>query len=141
MLLKHQRRYSLASFVSSKCDVSSLQATRTAFFLARPGMKEIVKVKVVGERATVAKPIVQAGTRVICASDCFRASGLWEAELTNIEEVRSKLLEQDVAQVILHCCIASQSIVFFGVVQMRDKLKLVGAFAVAELETGTFAKR
>ena len=67
----------------------------------------------VGERATVAKPIVQAGTRVICASDCFRASALWEAELTNIEEDRSKLLEQDVAQVILHCCIASQSIVFF----------------------------
>ena len=74
MLLKHQRPYSLASFVPSRCDVSSLQATRTASFLARPGMKEIVKVKVVGERATVAKPIVQAGTRVICASDCFRAT-------------------------------------------------------------------
>ena len=57
----------LASFVSSRCDVLSLQASRTASFLARPGMKEIVRVKVVGKRATVGRPILQAGTHVICA--------------------------------------------------------------------------
>ena len=44
--------------------MSSLQATRTASFLAHPGTKEIVKVKVVGERTNVGKPTMQAGTRV-----------------------------------------------------------------------------
>ena len=66
-LLKHQRHNSWASFVSSRCDVLSLQASRTASFLARPGMKEIVKVKVVGKRATVGRPMMQAGITVICA--------------------------------------------------------------------------
>ena len=48
---------------------------------------------------------------VICASDCFLASAPWEAELTNIEEIRSKLLEQDVAQVMLNGHMASQIVV------------------------------